>query len=85
MVICSNTDRSEPIVSISLRSCFQASAMRFKDESWSGITGMRDSAAHHYHNNNLVKQWNTIRRDIPALRDVCLRIKSDLESGSEDA
>lgn len=56
---------------------------RYKDVPWSEITGMRDRAAHQYHNNDLVKQWNTIRKDIPAFKDVCLRIKSDLESEDE--
>ena len=47
---------------------------RYKDVPWSEITGMRD----------LVKQWNTIRKDIPALRERCLRIKQDLESEQEN-
>ena len=58
---------------------------RYRDVPWSEIAGMRDRAAHQYHNNDLVKQWNTIRKDIPALRDACLRIKRDLESESKDA
>ena len=41
---------------------------------------MRDRAAHQYHNNDLAKQWNTIRRDIPVLMDRCLAIKHVLES-----
>ncbi len=47
------------------------------------IAGMRDRAAHQYHNNDLIKQWNTIRKDIPVLRDRCLKIRQDLESEQE--
>lgn len=57
---------------------------RYKNVPWSEITGMRDRAAHQYHNNDLVKQWNTIQKDIPALKNICLRIKNDLESESKD-
>ncbi len=53
---------------------------RYGDVPWSEIAGMRDHAAHQYHNNDLAKQWNTIRRDIPVLMDRCLAIKHDLES-----
>lgn len=56
---------------------------RYKDVPWSEIAGMRDRAAHQYHSNDLIKQWNTILRDIPALRDRCLRIRQDLESEQE--
>ena len=57
---------------------------RYRDVPWSEIAGMRDRAAHQYHNNGLVKQWNTVWKDIPALRDRCLKIKQDLESEQED-
>ncbi len=50
----------------------------------SEIAGMHYRAAHQYHNNGLVKQWNTVWKDIPALRDRCLKIKQDLESEQED-
>ena len=53
---------------------------RYGDVPWSEIAGMRDRAAHQYHNNDLAKQWNTIRRDIPVLMDRCLAIKHVLES-----
>ena len=50
----------------------------------SEIAGMRDRAARQYLNDGLVKQWNTVWKDIPALRDRCLKIKQDLESEQED-
>ncbi len=56
---------------------------RYGDVPWSEIAGMRDRAAHQYHNNDLAMQWNTIRRDIPVLRDRCLAIKHDLESETQ--
>ena len=57
---------------------------KYGDVPWSEIAGMRDRAAHQYRNNDLIKQWNTIRKDIPVLRDRCLRIRQDLESEQED-
>lgn len=56
---------------------------RHGDVPWSEIAGMRDRAAHQYHSNDLVKQWNTVQKDIPALRPICLKIKQDLESEQE--
>ena len=56
---------------------------RYRDVPWSEIAGMRNRATHQYHNNDLVKQWNTIRKDIPVLRDRCPKIRQDLESEQE--
>lgn len=53
---------------------------RYDDLPWSDIAGMRDRSVHQYHNNDLNRQWNTIKRDIPVLRERCLEIISELES-----
>ena len=53
---------------------------KYDDVPWSEIAASRDRAAHRYHDNDLVKQWNTIRKDIPSLMEKCLKIKQDLES-----
>lgn len=39
--------------------------------NWSQIKGMRNVVAHHYGSISLDIVWNTIKNDIPKLRDFC--------------
>ena len=48
-------------------------AASVENMNWSQIKGMRNVVAHHYGSISLDIVWNTIKNDIPQLRDFCER------------
>ncbi|MDR1185457.1 MAG: DUF86 domain-containing protein [Coriobacteriales bacterium] len=38
---------------------------------WKSIRGMRNVAVHHYGSFDTERLWNTLKQDIPSLRDCC--------------
>lgn len=47
---------------------------------WSDIAGMRDRLIHHYFGVNLKAVWDTVKIDIPVLKDEILAILHDMET-----
>lgn len=47
---------------------------------WSDIAGMRDRLIHHYFRVNIEAVWDTVKVDIPALKDEILMILDVLET-----
>ena len=53
----------------------------YKDKDyWRMIKGSRDIMAHQYHNVSQTMQWNTLTKDIIPLKELLLKMISDLES-----
>jgi len=53
---------------------------KYSQISWSDIAGMRDRLIHHYFGVNLNAVWNTVKIDLPILKDEILVILDVLET-----
>ncbi|HMB46581.1 MAG TPA: DUF86 domain-containing protein [Candidatus Methanoperedens sp.] len=53
---------------------------KYSQISWSDIAGMRDRLIHHYFGVNLNAVWDTVKIDLPILKDEILVILDVLET-----
>ena len=53
---------------------------RYPEIPWRQVTGMRDKLSHDYLNVDLLRVWETVRRDLPALCTVIARMLADMQS-----
>ncbi len=49
---------------------------------WKDFAGLRDVLIHRYAEIDLILTWETIKKDLPQLRDLIIKIKKELESKS---
>jgi uncharacterized protein with HEPN domain len=67
------------VIGEALRSMTEEFQTRFKDSlEWSGWIGLRTIVAHHYFHIDPVLIWQTVERDIPALKTNMLAIREAL-------
>ncbi|MAG01785.1 hypothetical protein CMI42_00455 [Candidatus Pacearchaeota archaeon] len=57
--------------------------IKYPEVPWRVIVGNRDKMIHHYFGVNLDVVWNTIKKDVPDLKQKILRIKRDLEKDQD--
>jgi len=54
---------------------------KYPATEWSNLARFRDVLAHHYDKVNLQMVWNTVKKEITALKEECGSILIELRSG----
>ena len=59
--------------------------LKYKHIPWQSIKGMRNIHAHEYEKIDFEGMWDTLKDDIPELKDNLLKILTDMENDGQDA
>jgi len=52
---------------------------KYPQIAWRDVAGMRDKLSHDYFGVNIHRVWQTVQNDLSLLRDVVMRILSDIQ------
>jgi uncharacterized protein with HEPN domain len=72
------------IIGEAARSIPEEKRTQYADVPWRSITGMRDKLIHGYFTVDLSRVWETVRNDLPSLREAISKILAEVKIAGEE-
>jgi uncharacterized protein with HEPN domain len=72
------------IIGEAARSVPEEKRAQYADVPWRSITGMRDKLIHGYFTVDLSRVWETVKSDLPSLREAVSKILTETKTNPEE-